>query len=808
MQKRLFILTVLGLALPFMASAYTYQTATASIRQSPDHGHLAWNGEIGEYLSVPSTGEYKITVTAAAMLMDGTGARMALRINKTSIEETMVNGTQYAAYTFLAQLPAGVHEIGVAFLNDGYNGVEDRNLLLSTVAVTPMVNGGEPSMSTESAWVASMGQREQDIVADTAEGIQTYRMGPAEVVVLDANGNPAPNAQVTVTQTTHDFLFGANLFGFDIFGSSQQNDAYKAKFSALFNFATLPFYWFAVEPTQGQPDYGLMDNMASWCQANSIQMKGHALLYAEPTLLPAWMNGTVTLSQQQAHLTEVMNRYKGAIKGWDLINEPYSVPGLDFDNAYAQARSLDPNASLIVNEYGQFYNGFDMFFANGYQELRAYLTQKNQQSVPFDVVGIQAHAPLDTAFPLETVLAHLDTYAALGKAIHITEFTPTSNGQPVLGSPWRGGVWDETTQADYAEDFYRTCFSHPAVEAISWWDICDTGAWLPNGGMLRDDLSPKPVYDRLVQLIHNEWRTQSQGATPASGSYAFRGFYGQYQVSVTLNGVTKTVPLHVVKGGDNRVTVSFPSTAPLTVIVNPVTTKAAAPVLSGTATGATQVLVSVNGSAAVNASVSGNTWSVAWNGYLADGTHNVQATAKNAAGNSVSDTTTNELVIDRTAPVVSLLGASSMSLTTGSTFSDPGATAADAREGNVTARIVKSGSVNTAAAGAYTLTYSATDSLGNASAVVTRTVTVTGGDTVKPVIALNGSATMTVKRFRSFSDPGATATDNVDGNITSRITKTGSVNTWRLGTYMITYNVKDNAGNAATPVTRAVIVVK
>jgi len=95
------------------------------------------------------------------------------------------------------------------------------------------------------------------------------------------------------------------------------------------------------------------------------------------------------------------------------------------------------------------------------------------------------------AFPLDHVQTILDMYATLGKEIHITEFTPQSNGEKVTGSPWRG-VWDEAQQADYAKKFYRVCFAHPAVIGITWWDFCDQGSWREGGGMLRKDLSHEP----------------------------------------------------------------------------------------------------------------------------------------------------------------------------------------------------------------------------------------------------------------------------------------------------------------------------
>jgi hypothetical protein len=74
------------------------------------------------------------------------------------------------------------------------------------------------------------------------------------------------------------------------------------------------------------------------------------------------------------------------------------------------------------------------------------------------------------------------------------------------------------------------------------------------------------------------------------------------------------------------------------------------------------------------------------------------------------------------------------------------------------------------------------------------------------VITLSGSASMSVNKGSSFADPGATASDNVDCNITIRIVKTGSVNTATVGTYTLSYNVSDAAGNAANTVTRTVTV--
>ena len=80
------------------------------------------------------------------------------------------------------------------------------------------------------------------------------------------------------------------------------------------------------------------------------------------------------------------------------------------------------------------------------------------------------------------------------------------------------------------------------------------------------------------------------------------------------------------------------------------------------------------------------------------------------------------------------------------------------------------------------------------------------GDPVPPVMTLNGTDPLQVPSGQPFADPGVTATDNIDGDISSSVVATGNVDTSLVGTYMVTYNVMDAAGNAADPLTRTVSV--
>ena len=82
------------------------------------------------------------------------------------------------------------------------------------------------------------------------------------------------------------------------------------------------------------------------------------------------------------------------------------------------------------------------------------------------------------------------------------------------------------------------------------------------------------------------------------------------------------------------------------------------------------------------------------------------------------------------------------------------------------------------------------------------------GDAVPPVLNLSGAATVTVRFGHIYSDAGATAQDNIDGDISGSVVAAGRVNTAVAGNYTVTYNVVDRAGNAATPITRKVTVTR
>ncbi len=198
------------------------------------------------------------------------------------------------------------------------------------------------------------------------------------------------------------------------------------------------------------------------------------------------------------------------------------------------------------------------------------------------------------------------------------------------------------------------------------------------------------------------------------------------------------------------------------------------------------------------------------------GTYTLTYSLTDAAGNQATTVTrTITVTPDVTVPTITLLGDSAQSYEMGTAYVDAGATAADNIDGDITSQIVltisnSSGttlsSVDILTPDTYTLTYSVEDATGNAAVSVIRIIEITPDVTI-PVITLVGESSITLERYTPYVDSGATATDNIDGDITSSIVTINSVDTTKVGTYVITYNVSDGYGNAAAEVSRTVTII-
>ncbi len=185
------------------------------------------------------------------------------------------------------------------------------------------------------------------------------------------------------------------------------------------------------------------------------------------------------------------------------------------------------------------------------------------------------------------------------------------------------------------------------------------------------------------------------------------------------------------------------------------------------------------------------------------GTYTVSYNVTNSVGLAATTVYRTVIVYDDSIPIITLIGDNPVTVNIGSGYLDAGAIAMDAIYGNITSEMNSDNNVNTSTVGTYTYTYNVTNDAGLSAKTVTRTVNVI--DT-PPTITLIGSSKVTVDIGISYNDPGATATDAVDGTITNEIVTVSNVNINIPGTYKIAYDVVNSAGLSATTVYRTVTV--
>jgi hypothetical protein len=207
--------------------------------------------------------------------------------------------------------------------------------------------------------------------------------------------------------------------------------------------------------------------------------------------------------------------------------------------------------------------------------------------------------------------------------------------------------------------------------------------------------------------------------------------------------------------------------------------------------------------------VHSNVRQISYSAGSAIGSYTVTYNFTDTAGNSATPVTRTITVVDSTLPVITLNGDSSMGpppdqrqLSAGSTYTEEGATWTDNIDGSGNVTDI-TGSVDTGTLGAYTITYSYTDSAGN-TGTATRTITVV--DSALPTITLNGSNLLEVDEDTTYTEQGATWSDNIDGfGAVTDITTDLDITT--PGTYTVRYNYTDTSGNKATEVVRTITVV-
>jgi hypothetical protein len=77
------------------------------------------------------------------------------------------------------------------------------------------------------------------------------------------------------------------------------------------------------------------------------------------------------------------------------------------------------------------------------------------------------------------------------------------------------------------------------------------------GGLLRFDLSPKPAYFKIKELIKERWHTECELVTDENGNSEFRGFYGDYDVEILTRDSIESKTVSVKKNSENNFTIAI-----------------------------------------------------------------------------------------------------------------------------------------------------------------------------------------------------------------------------------------------------------
>lgn len=306
-----------------------------------------------------------------------------------------------------------------------------------------------------------------------------------------------------------DFLIGAALNRRQF---SEQDSRGLSIIKAHFNSITPEnqLKWQYVHPQPGKFDFEGADRYVEFGEKYGMFIVGHTLVWHRQT--PDWVfqdeNGKpvsreTLLNRLREHIHTVVGRYKGRIKGWDVVNEAVNADGSMREskwlkiigpdyiaNAFRYAREADPQAELYYNDYSLENEPK----RNGAVKL---IQDLQREGIQVAGVGLQGHNKLDWP-SMEQQDATIVAFAKLGVKIHITELDldvlpPVSEDigpslklteelQPKL-NPYTSGLPDAVAkeQAGRFADLFAVYLKHrDVIDRVTFWGVTDGDTWLNN----------------------------------------------------------------------------------------------------------------------------------------------------------------------------------------------------------------------------------------------------------------------------------------------------------------------------------------
>lgn len=426
----------------------------------------------------------------------------------------------------MGQMKGTIQIAGVAVINYGKT-YKKENLPLSTHHME--YAGNEP----DAPWRAEALAR-----------IEQIRKGDLTVKVINSEGQPIKNAEVKADMLRHEFGFGTAIATKWFTTSTKDAQTYRSKLEDLtgdgrsFNMVVFEnaLKWEAWDGDWEGTKEEVVE-IIDWLRANEIRVRGHCLVWPGTSFLPEKIKQNLTnldyvRNTIYDHILEEAgyDGVKGNIEEWDVINEMVHNKVLEtafgtqdiYKDWLDWAHEADPNSVLYINEYSVISGGGrDTAIQTAYKAL---LQKLIAQGAPIGGLGIQGHMDANFTAP-ERVLQIFDQFSDLGLRMSITEYDASGA--------------EKNIAADYMRDILIASFSHPGMNNFIMWGFWDGAHWHSDAPIFYKDWTLKPSGKVYIDYIFNKWWSNSVGKTDPQGRYVTRAFYGDYEFTVTVDGVEK-----------------------------------------------------------------------------------------------------------------------------------------------------------------------------------------------------------------------------------------------------------------------------
>ena len=324
----------------------------------------------------------------------------------------------------------------------------------------------------------------------------------------------------------NDFMIGAALNRNQIFEKDARGaEIVRTHFNSITPENILK--WSLVHPRPDKYDFAASDRFVEFGEKHNMFIVGHTLVWHNQT--PRWVfedkqgkpvDRETLLSRMREHIFTVVGRYKGRIKGWDVVNEAlnqdgtmrqspwFKIIGEDYlVKAFQFAREADPNAEL-------YYNDYDLELPAKRAGAVKLVKDLLAAGVTVSGVGLQNHNLMEWPSVADED-ATIAAFSALGLKVHITELDvdvlprTTKPGAdyavdirvtPKL-NPYVDRLPDAMQTAlakRYAELFEVYVKHRDAIERVTFWGVADGDSWLNNWPM-RGRTNYPLLFDRLGQ---------------------------------------------------------------------------------------------------------------------------------------------------------------------------------------------------------------------------------------------------------------------------------------------------------------------